>query len=42
MMRHLRNLPLLALLATLSPMLHAQEEAPKPAAKKVYPPSPRG
>jgi hypothetical protein len=38
MMRHLRNLPLLALLATLSPMLHAQEEAPKPAAKKVYPP----
>lgn len=37
-MRHLRKLPLLALLATLSPMLHAQEEAPKPAAKKVYPP----
>jgi hypothetical protein len=37
MMPLLRNLPLLALLATLAPMAHAEEEVPKPAAK-VYPP----
>jgi hypothetical protein len=37
MMPLLRHLPLLALLATLAPMAHAEEEAPKPAAK-VYPP----